>query len=144
MYLQHLSGQECYTKYWSNYQTVTCIYLPDFLESQQKGICGIFRKEFCETALQDNCVCGTSHDFVGSYAHTISAVCFITTCFISAGINIYGMQARGSIVTMERKDFFNSYFKKKKVVLLMLGRNPFFKRSSAATFFFLLEANFYN
>lgn len=114
MYLQHLSGQECYTKYWSNYQAVTCIYLPAFLESQQKGICGIFRKEFCETALQDNCVCGTSHDFVGSYAHTISAVCFITTCFISAGINIYGMQARGSIVTMERKDFFNSYLKKKK------------------------------
>lgn len=110
MSLQHLSGQEYHTKCRSNYQTVTCIYLPDCLESLQMDICGIFRKEFCEIALQDNSVCGTSNDFVGSYAHTISAVCFITTCFRSAGINIYGMQARESVVTMESKDFFNSFF----------------------------------
>lgn len=42
--LDQLSGQEYHTKYQRNLKIVICIYLPDFSESWQVEICGIFRK----------------------------------------------------------------------------------------------------
>lgn len=77
------------------------------LESWQIEICGIFREQLCKITLTSGqTVCGTPGNF-GSYIHThnLCRVCFISTCFISAWINIYGMQANESVVTMESKDF---------------------------------------
>lgn len=80
------------------------------LESWQIEICGIFREQLCKITLASGqTVCGTPGNF-GSYIHThthnLCRVCFISTCFISAWINIYGMQANESVVTMESKDLF--------------------------------------
>ena len=42
--LDQLSDQEYHIKYQRNLRIVICIYLPDFSESWQIEICGIFRK----------------------------------------------------------------------------------------------------